>query len=408
MPSYQYKALNMKSRTPTSGMINAESERQAREKLRELQLIPTNLKEVKQSASGSGNPLKRILAMFKGVGSKELLAFTRNIGIMVKNGIPLTEALLYFENYLDNPNFKTIINQIRKDILGGVSFSGALRKHPKVFDEVYVNVTQVGESSGELDSVLNRLNDLMMRWEKIRSKVISASVYPAIILFIATVVITLILVIVLPTFTEIYDQMGVELPLITEIMVAISDFLRNAWFIAIPAIGASVFGLVKLVNTPQGKLFFDQLSLKVPVLGDVVRFVNCSQFISTMSVSFTSGLPITEALVLSAETVSNTVMRESFREINVKVQAGQRLGEVFAQNGYFPDLVLLMISTGEESGDLDRMLSNSYDFLEDEVNQKIDILMALMEPVMLMVLGGIVGFVALGIYLPLFGMYENM
>jgi type II secretory pathway component PulF len=411
MPAYQYKAMNLKTRAKTSGVINADDERRARQQLRELQLVPTSLKVIKQQRgkhSGIFGPIKGLISRLKGVSSKEQLSFTRNIGIMIQNGIPLTEALLYFENYLENLVFKDAISTIRKDIMGGKSFSGALGQHPKLFNNVYVNVAQVGESSGELDKVLDRLHNLQLRSEKIKAKVISASIYPGIVLFIATLVLLLIFLIVLPTFVEIYEQMGVELPLITQIMVHISDFLRNGWYVAFPAMGAAIYGFIRFIKSPVGSGYVDRISLGVPVLQDVVTLVNCSQFISTLSVSFASGLPITEALVMSAETVSNGKMRTRFREVAVKVEAGQRIGQVFSELGYLPELVLLMIATGEESGDLDRMFASSYDYIEEEVDQKLEALMALMEPAMLLVLGGIVGFVALGIYLPLFGMYENI
>jgi type II secretory pathway component PulF len=202
--------------------------------------------------------------------------------------------------------------------------------------------------------------------------------------------------------------MGVELPLITEIMVGISHFLTHWWFIAFPSIGGAGFGLYKWYHSDAGKAVMDVVNLKIPVLKELTLFMNASQFISSMAVGFSAGIPITEVLYLAANTVRNQYIRKAFMQMNVKVQSGQRLGPTLAETGYIPNWVLVMVSTGEESGDLERMLHNSVEYLEEEINHRIEILMSFMEPLLLLFLGVVVGFTALGIYLPLFGMYENL
>ncbi len=410
MPSFHYEALKISDRSKVSGVINAGDEKEARELLRDQELLPTKLKVVNNDmATAKGkrlNPIQEILQQFMGVGSKEKLTFTRNIGMMIRAGIPLTEALMYFENYVTNRKFRKVVQQIRADILSGYSLSQALAKHKKIFNDVYVTVTQAGERSGELDQTMSRLTDLMVKSEKVKMKVISASIYPLIVLLIVCLVLIVMFVLVIPTFVDIYDQMGVALPAITQFMFMLSEMLRNHWYIAFPMMGFSIFGLIKYFTTAGGKSLWDRMVLMIPVFGDLVTHIQNSHFISTFFVAFSSGLPITEAIYLSAQTVQHTHIRAAFQQVNIQIQTGQRLAVALSSTGYVPDIVLLMISSGEESGDLERMLENSFDYLEDEISHRIDILTSMMEPAMLVVVGVVVGFVAMSIYLPLFSIYE--
>lgn len=412
MASFHYEALKMSDRSKISGVINADNEREARELLREQDLIPTKLKTIKD---GMGlmrgrkiNPVQAVMDLMMGVGAKEKIAFTRNIGMMIRSGIPLTESLLYFENYATNQKFKMIVTQIRRDIMSGLSFSQALAKHKKIFNDVYINVTKAGERSGELDQTMARLTDLMMKAEKLKMKIIAASAYPVIVLGIVALVLLLMFILVLPTFADIYEKLGVPLPWITTMMIEISHLLKDDWYITFPIIIMAAFGVFKWSQSPMGKSIIDRLVLKVPVLGELVQFSQNSHFISTFYVSFSAGIPITDALYLASQTVTHTQIRASYMQVNQKIQVGQRLAHALANTGYVPEIVLLMISSGEESGDLDKMLESSFEYLEDEVEHKIEVLTSMLEPIMLLFVGGIVGVVALSIYLPLFSMYEFM
>jgi type II secretory pathway component PulF len=249
---------------------------------------------------------------------------------------------------------------------------------------------------------------MLIKTERIRTKIISASVYPCIVLGIVCIVLLIMFLVVIPTFVDIYKQMGVELPLLTQIMVAISNALKNGWFISFPILGFSLWGVIKYLRSPSGKRMIDNIILKVPILGPLMQYVYNSRFISTLAVSFRAGLPITEALALAASTVSHSKMRSAFQRVNLKIQAGQSLVVSLSQTNYVPELVLIMISTGQESGELDKMLATAYDYLEEEVNHRVEILMTFMEPALLLVLGVVIGFVAMAIYLPMFGVYENL
>lgn len=416
MATYQYTAVKMSDKSRVRGTIKAETERQARELLRQQELYPTNL-QVLESSGTKGfkdrkakSPVEEwFQEKFSSVGLNQKITFTQNLGIMVKAGIPITEALLYMESYIDdNPRFKQLVQTIRADIMAGMGLSKSLGRHPKIFNDTYTSIIQAGEASGELESVLERLAGLLIAQGNLQKKVISAMVYPAAVIAIVCIVLTLMFVLVIPTFTNMYNQMGIKLPLITQIMVWISDFMRNFWYICILMIIGGGYGFSRFAASEVGKEMIDKTLLKIPVVTPLVLAVSSSHFISTLQVSFAAGLPITDCIFMACNTVQNVILRRMFDDVNIKIQAGQRLAASMADTGIFPGAVNIMLSTGEESGTLDSMLVHCLEYLEEEVNQRVEVLMSLMEPVLLVVLGGVVGAMALAVYLPLFGMYESM
>lgn len=409
MPTYQYEAIRISNKQRASGVIVAGNEREARERLREQDLLPTRLRSSEKQAGGNGL-FVRVSAKFaqiQGVGLKEKINFTRNMSMMIRSGIPLTEALLYFETYCKHTVLKVIVNDVRRDVLAGYSFSQALAKHKKLFDEAFITVVEAGEKSGEMEETLNRLTELMVKQSKLRAKVVSASIYPCIIVVIMGLVMLIMFLFVIPTFVNIYKQMGITLPLITQIMVWISDALKNWWFVSFPSLAFAGFGLFKFVTSPKGRVILDRVNLKIPVLKELVTFLNNSQFVSTLHVSFSAGLPIMDALYYSILTIRNTVISTAFKKVIQDVQGGQKLAASLASTGHVPDIIVLMLSIGEESGELEKMLANSFDYLEEEINQRVEVLTSMIEPLMLVVLGGLVCAMAISIYLPLYSMYEK-
>lgn len=421
MATFHYTAVKLADKSKSEGTINAETEREARELLRQQELYPTSVKLLavdnqRSNAAAASDRKKKQQSQFNmmiaeklsKIGMQEKITFTQNLEIMVRAGIPITEALLYMESYMDNLKFKRLVNTIRLDILAGFSFSRALAKHKQIFNDVYVSIVQAGEASGELEAVLKRLADLLTAQAKLRKKVIGALIYPAMVIVIVVIVLLIMFLFVLPTFSDMYSKMGVTLPLITKIMIGISNFLRNFWYIALAMAIGGGFGLMKYLKTKAGKGMLDRTLLKLPVVSPLVRSVAASHFISTLHVSFTAGLPITDCMGMACKTVTHTTIREAFDTVNYKIQAGNRLAASLADSEVLPGMVLIMISSGEEAGNLEEMLVHSLDYLEGEVNQRVEVLMSMMEPVLLIVLGVIVGCMALSIYLPLFGMYEHV
>jgi len=415
MPTYQYRALRIADHNKIQGTINADTERQAREFLREQELYPTEVKPlISKSEEGLTNKKKAsafdlwVADKLAKIGIQERISFTQNLEMMVKAGIPITEALLYMESYMDNLKFRKLLHSIRMDILSGTSFSSALSRHPKVFSEVYVSIVHAGEASGELEGVLHRLASMLTAEAKLRKKVISAMVYPIMVIFIAVLVFLVMMIFVLPVFSDMYAKMGIELPLITKIMLGISHFLKTYWYVLLIATAVSVFGFKKYVSTPQGKTNFDGFTLKIPVVSPLISAVSVSHFISTLNVAFSAGLPITDCIFMACQTVTHNVIRQAFDEVNLKIQSGQRLASAMADTEILPSMLVIMISTGEESGSLEIMLRHCLDYLETEVNQRVEVLMSMMEPLLLIVLGVMVGCLAMSVYLPLYSMYEHI
>lgn len=417
MPTYHYNAVNISTKAKTQGTISAETERQARELLRQQELYPTSVKAIdvdefqiqmqKKAKTQSAFELW-VAEKLSRVGLQEIITFTQNLEIMIRAGIPITEALLYMESYMDNIKFKRLLSQIRLDILAGYSFSRSLSKHPQYFSDVYVSIVQAGEASGELESVMKRISDLLVAQAKLRKKIIAALIYPAMVIFIVHIVLAVMFVFVLPTFADMYDKMGVTLPMITKIMLGISGFIRNFWYITIAILGVLAFAVTKFVKSDFGKVLIDKTMLKIPVVSPLTVAVACSHFLATLNISFSAGLPITDCMIMACQTVTHTTIREAFDIVNYKIQAGTRIASALADSNVLPGMVIIMISAGEEAGNLEEMLTHAIDYLEGEVNQRIEILMSMMEPVLLIVLGGIVLCMALAIYLPLFGMYEHI
>lgn len=413
METFQYTAIKMGDKTKVQGTINAENERHARELLREQELYPTSVKPLKvaktmdsRRGKGGKDPLSAWLEeKTSKVGLNEKIAFTQNLAMMIKAGIPVTEALLYMESYADNMKFKRLINSVRLDILAGFSFSRALAKQDGIFSETYCSIVQAGEASGELEQVLNRLTEMLLRDAELKKKLSSAMTYPIMVICIVILVVLLMFIFVIPTFAEMFEKMSLKLPLITRVMMGISDFLRNFWYVALGVTTTVTIATMKFISTPLGRRTLDGLLLKLPVVKELVTSVNSSHFISTFQISFSAGLPVTDCLFMSTKTVTHTIIREAYEQVNLQVQAGQRIAASLADTGYLPDMVLIMLSTGEESGSLDTMLQHSLTYLESEVNAKVDIMMSMIEPCLLVSLGTIVGCLALSIYLPLFSLY---
>lgn len=415
--TFQYTAVKPGQKEKFTGTIQAENERQAREFLREKELCPIQIKALSSAEENLQKTFKKkqkskavlwLTEKLAFVGMKEKMLFTQNLALMLKAGIPITEVLMYMETYAENPKLRYMLNDVRKNILNGLGLSAALGKHHRIFDDVYVGIVRAGESSGELETVLDRLHGLLQTAQKLKKHVISALIYPVILVVLMALTCVVMFIFVIPTFTNIYNQMGVQLPLITQIMVQISNFFTQFWPLVIIGTGASIFGFMRFASTTSGKERLDSLTLKIPVFNTLVQYYSISNFIATLHVSFSSGLPITDCMYLATRTVMHTQIREALENVSYQIQSGQRFSASVAQTGLMPDMVLIMLSTGEESGELEKMLSQSLEFLESEVENRVEILMSLMEPLLLLVMGAVVLVMALTVYMPLFSMYENV
>lgn len=380
------------------GQNEAPDESMLRQMLKKQNIKPTKIK-------------KKPKDMFEGieflqpkVKTKSLILFTRQFSTMIDSGLPLIQGLEILAEQEENPTFRKILKQVKSDVEGGSSFADALKKHPKVFDNLFVNLVAAGEMGGILDTILQRLAAYIEKNAKLVSKVKGAMVYPSVIGIIALVVITVMLVFVIPVFAEMFEGFGGELPGLTQGVVSLSNFMVAYWYLILGGLGVFIFGFKKIKSTDRGEYQIDKFMLKVPVLGDLLRKVAVAKFTRTLGTMITSGVPILDGLDIVAKTAGNRIVQEAIERTKASISEGKTIAEPLLQSGVFPPMVCQMVSVGESTGALDSMLSKIADFYEDEVDAAVDALTSLIEPFMMVFLGGTVGTMLAAMYLPIFKM----
>jgi len=394
------------------GKIEADSQKEARELLRKQGFLPVKVEEegatIKKNVSvkTKKKPLKKIKV--KKLSMREQIDFTNILYTFAKSGISLVESLFFIEMNSESKNIQNLSIELRKLVLAGGGLSEAISKFPASFDQVYVGLVRAGEESGELEATLKRLAFLLDKQDKLQSKVISTLSYPIFVIILACIVVTIMLMFVFPAFKGMYAQMGVELPLITTIMMTMGTFLKTNWY-AVPLIFGSVIGSVYYLFTwPTSKRILDEVGLNIPVFEKFLRFTALSNFITAMTVSFEAGVTLVDSLLFANLTVTNIVLHESLKKVAVDVQYGQSLTSALKASKVMPGIVMCMISTGEESGSLGEMLQMAGVYVDEQVDRIVDILSKMMEPLLFLIIGAIVLVLALSLYLPLFKAYANM
>jgi len=394
------------------GKIEADSQHEARELLRKQGFLPVKVQEEATTLNKNVQHLKKKKSLkkikVKRLSMREQIDFTNILYTFAKSGISLVESLFFIEMNSESKNIQNLSIELRKLVLAGGGLSEAIAKFPESFDRVYVGLVRAGEESGELESTLKRLSFLLDKQDKLRSKVISTLSYPIFVIILACLVTTIMLMFVFPTFKGMYAQMGVELPLITTIMMSIGMFLKTNWY-AVPLIFASAIGSIYYLFTwPTSKRFLDEVGLNIPVFEKFLRFTSLSNFITAMTVSFEAGVTLVDSLLFANLTVENIVLHDALKKVAVDVQYGKSLTSALKASKVMPGIVMCMISTGEESGALGDMLQMAGEYVDDQVDRVVDILSKMMEPLLFVVIGAIVLVLALSLYLPLFTAYANM
>ncbi len=336
------------------------------------------------------------------VSTKDLVVFTRQFATMIDAGLPLVQCLDILSSQQENKGFKAVLTQVKGDVESGSTFADALKKHPMVFDNLYVNLVAAGEVGGILDTILNRLAAYIEKAMKLKSQVKGAMVYPISIITIAAVVIIGLLVFVIPIFASMFADFGQALPLPTQIVINMSDFLKAWWWLMGGAAYGAFFAFKKYYATEGGKKVVDELVLKLPVFGDLLRKVAVAKFTRTLGTMITSGVPIMDGLEIVAKTAGNKTVETAIMKTRESISAGKTISEPLAQSGVFPSMVCQMISVGEATGALDNMLNKIADFYDDEVDSAVDAMTALMEPALMAFLGVAVGGLVIAMYLPIF------
>ncbi|HEX9724703.1 MAG TPA: type II secretion system F family protein [Vicinamibacteria bacterium] len=399
MPSYVFKGKT-RSGAATSGERSADSKDAVIAMLRREQILVTSVKE-----KGKEIALPRFGS---GITPKAVAIFTRQFSVMIDAGLPLVQCLEILGTQQDNPNFQKVLLQVRQDVEGGSSLADAMKKHPKVFDDLFTNMIAAGEAGGILDTILKRLAQYIEKSVKLKSQVKSALVYPAAVISIAALVVGVILWKVIPTFASLFAGLGAQLPLPTRIVIGLSNWLVR---LMLPLVIGGVIGayfLKRYYETYKGRRVIDRIMLKLPIIGMILRKIAVARFCRTLSTLISSGVPILDGLEITARTSGNAIVEDAIMETRKSVEGGQSIAAPLKQTDVFPPMVVQMISVGEQTGALDTMLSKIADFYEDEVDTAVANLMVLMEPVLILFLGTVVGGIVISMYLPIFSLINQL
>lgn len=381
--------------------IEAENLAQARAKLREQGLFPIDIKE-KQGGDDILKPLNDFMLRFQKVKLKEMVIFTRQFATMINSGVALLRALNIMVDQAQSEVFKKILGSVRDGVEEGRSLSECMADHPKTFSKLYVSMVSAGEIGGVLDEVLNRLATFLEANAKLIGQLKSAMTYPAVVTVIAVAIFIFLLSFVLPIFKEMFDSMNVTLPLFTLMLINMSTFVRTSWYILFFGTIGAVYGAITFVKTPFGRSWFDNVMLKAPVFGNIIRKVAVARFTRTLGTLLRSGVPLMTALEITQDTAGNVHIAAGIAKVREAVSEGEGMTKPLEQTKLFPPMVTQMISIGEESGNVDAMLTKVADFYDEEVEQAVKALTSLLEPIMMVLIGGMVGSMIIGMYLPMF------
>jgi type IV pilus assembly protein PilC len=377
------------------GVIEADSEKDAHFKLRQQEIQPDKLK--KQSE------LKfKMDFLAPSVKRQDIVVFVRQFATMIDAGLPLVQCLELIAGQQSNRTFKAVLTDIKDTVGGGSTFAQALKRHPKVFDTLFVNLVAAGEVGGILDTILNRLASYIEKNAKLARQVKSAMAYPIGITIVAFIVIFVLLKFVIPSFEKMFTNMGGDLPGLTKIVIGLSRWVGSYWYLIFIGIGGLIFLFRYIVSTDKGRFTFDQIMLKSPLFGPLLKKVAVARFTRTMGTMLSSGVPIIEALEIVSKASGNRVIEDALLEVREKVAEGSQMADPLEKTKLFPNMVVQMIAVGETTGAMDVMLTKIADFYDDEVEATVNGMTSLMEPLMMVILGGIVGTILVAMYLPIF------
>jgi type IV pilus assembly protein PilC len=402
MAIYQWKGRTRQG-TLKKGEIEAVNEAAVMAQLRAQMLLPVSVKEKARDVSEYLPFLKQ------GITTRELVIFTRQFATMIDAGLPLVQCLEILADQQPNKTFRGVLRTVKSDVEQGSTFADALRKHEKPFDNLYVNLVQAGEIGGILDTILNRLAVYLEKADALARKVKGAMVYPTTVLVVAIGVVVLMLVKVIPTFEKMFEDFGGELPLPTQMVVNISHFMQNwVWLFLGTIFVALVAFLQARRRSPRFRRATDATFLKMPIFGSLLQKVAVARFTRTLGTMIASGVPILDGLDIVAKTAGNMVIEEALMDVRAAISEGKTIAEPLAESEVFPGMVTQMIAVGEETGAMESMLSKIADFYDEEVDQAVEALTSLLEPVMMVFLGGAVGGLLIAMYLPIFKIAETI
>jgi general secretion pathway protein F len=407
MPVYEYKGLNKAGKT-VKGIEDAESRNALRQVLQGRGIFVTDVYEGSGSRMASKSGDVDLAKMFERVSLSDIAVLTRQMATLTRAGIPLVEALNALTDQADKEELKRVLSDVRRKVNEGSSLANALKDHPKHFSNLYVNMVRAGESSGNLDTVLDRLTGFLDDQIELRGKIIGAMVYPLLMLVVGAVVLFLIFAFVIPKVTAIFQDQGEALPWITAVLIGISKILGTWWFLILPGIAVVVVGFFRWKKSPAGRPVWDVFVLKVPVVGSLLRMIAISRFAATLGTLLSSGVPLLTALDIVKNILGNTRLVEVIEDARVNIREGESIAQPLKRSGEFPPLVTHMIAVGERSGQLEEMLENVAYSYSRETDLRIQTMTKILEPVMIVILGVAVAVIVFAILLPILQLNQTM
>lgn len=405
MPLYNYKGYDIKTGDRRKGTVEAESLKAARQKLKQKDRIITS--SLKEQASSQGKGINFSIGGGR-VKLEDVASMTRQFATLMQAHVPLDESLKALEQQVDQQKLRETLVNVKEMVSEGKSLGEAVSKHPLVFNKLYLNMVNAGEASGTLGLVLERLSEFQEYQIKVRGQIFGALSYPLLMILAALGIIAYLFVSVVPKLQKVFKSLKVELPGFTQALIAISEFVQNQWYIVIIVIGVGVFIFKQWVSKDKGKLIFDKWLLGLPLFGPLIMRINVSKFTKTLATLLNSGVPIIKALDITANIVGNKVLSDVIESSKVSVQEGNSLGVTIEKSQAFPPLVSHMIKTGEKTGDMEKMLMHLSDAYDQEVERKINSMISLIEPLMIIVLGLIVVVVVAGMMVPMLSVMNQM
>lgn len=408
MVQFKYKARD-ENGNMLENVASAESLTALKQQLKDKNLYLIDAEDANKASSVFDINIDEYLQQFSKVSLKDMVVFSRQYASLINAGVAMMRALSILATQSENYKLRKILERVKSDVEQGTSLSDAFAKHPETFDVLYVSMVKAGETGGVLDEVLNRIAKFLEDRARLLNHVKSALTYPAIVTLLAVIIFFVMLTFILPKFSQLFGRLGAELPAYTQFLINISEFLRSAWILLVIAvIVALVFLFNKIYSTTAGRYQIDKIFLKVPVFGDLLKKVAVARFSRTFGTLVRSGVPILSSLEIVQNTAGNAVLAKVVEDVREEVTQGGTISDPLSRSGLFPPMVVSMIAIGEETGELDAMLTKIADFYDMEVEAAVGALTSLIEPLMIVVLGGLVGAVIVGMYLPMFKIFEKI
>lgn len=411
MPSFTFEAVDGKGNKVKKD-VDADDRDDAMAKIKGMGLFPTKVKE-KESAPAAAAPAAagkkkgKVLAI-GGVSMRQLTTFTQQLATLQDAGLPIVRSLRILEGQLKPSLLKNCLMDVAEDVESGATLSEAMSKHPKAFDRLYVGMIKAGEAGGVLDTILDRLSHFMEKSLRLRKKVIGALIYPVVVTVVAVGILAGIMNFVIPAFQKMFKEVGVSLPVMTEILLAVSDVVQNYWYL-IPGIPVVIVLMWKgISSTPKGKYALDKFLLYMPVFGAIIHKSTISRFARTLGTLIASGVPILESLSITREATGNDVIAKAIDEVHASIKEGESIAKPLQESGVFDDMLVNMIDIGEETGELDKMLVKIADNYDDDVDVAVESLTSIIEPILIVGMGGAVGFIVIALFLPLIELIQKL